>query len=500
MVSQYILSLDLGTTSARALVFDSDGKTVSLAQQDYSQNYPHPGWVEQDPLDLSDTQITVAQQALKLANLDATDIAALGMTNQRESTVVWERASGKPIYPAIIWQDRRTAEQCAQWKADGAEEFLQERTGLQLDPYFSASKLRWILDHVPGAQAQAERGELAFGTLDTWLIWCLTDGQYHVTDASNASRTLLFNLRTGNWDDELLGFFQIPRAMLPTVVDSSGVIGAVSCPLNLAGIKIAGIAGDQQAGLFGQTCFEVGSIKNTYGTGCFLLMNTGTKPVASRQLLTTVAWRIDGQLEYAVEGSIFTAGAAIQWLQDELQLIQDVQECDRLANSVSTTDGVYFIPALTGLAAPYWNPQARGMLLGLSRGSTRAHICRAVLEAIAYQVADVIDCMQKESALSLQELRVDGGCANSDFLMQLQSDLIGSQILRPETTEATALGAAFLAGLGVGVWPDRAALRSLWTLQSVFTPNLPPAESAAKLHQWQQAVALALQWKPQASI
>jgi glycerol kinase len=500
MVSQHILALDLGTTSARALVFDSAGKTVSLAQQDYSQNYPHPGWVEQDPLDLSDTQIAVAQQALKLASLDATAIAALGITNQRESTVVWERASGKPIYPAIIWQDRRTAEQCAQWKADGAEEFLRERTGLQLDPYFSASKLRWILDHVPGAQTQAERGELAFGTLDTWLIWCLTDGQYHVTDASNASRTLLFNLRTGSWDDELLEFFQIPRAMLPTVVDSSGVIGAVSYPPNLAGIKIAGIAGDQQAGLFGQTCFEVGSIKNTYGTGCFLLMNTGTKPVASKQLLTTVAWRIDGQLEYAVEGSIFTAGAAIQWLQDELQLIQDVQECDRLANSVSTTDGVYFIPALTGLAAPYWNPQARGMLLGLSRGSTRAHICRAVLEAIAYQVADVIDCMQKESALSLQELRVDGGCTNSDFLMQLQSDLISFQILRPETTEATALGAAFLAGLGVGVWPDRAALRSLWTLQSVFTPNLPPAESAAKLHQWQQAVALALQWKPQVSI
>jgi glycerol kinase len=496
MVSQYILALDLGTTSARALVFDSEGKTVSLAQQDYSQNYPHPGWVEQDPLDLSDTQIAVAQQALKRANLNATEIAALGMTNQRESTVVWERASSKPIYPAIIWQDRRTAEQCAQWKADGAEEFLRERTGLQIDPYFSASKLRWILDHVPGAQAQAERGELAFGTLDTWLIWCLTHGQYHVTDASNASRTLLFNLRTGSWDDELLQFFQIPRAMLPIVVDSSGVIGDVSYPPNLAGIKIAGIAGDQQAGLFGQTCFEVGSIKNTYGTGCFLLMNTGTKPIASKHLLTTVAWRIKGRLEYAIEGSIFTAGAAIQWLQDELQLIPDVQECDRLANSVPTSNGVYFIPALTGLAAPYWNPQARGMLLGLSRGSTRAHICRAVLEAIAYQVADVIDCMQKESALSLQELRVDGGCANSDYLMQLQSDLIGFQILRPETTEATALGAAFLAGLGVGLWPDRAALRSLWTLQSVFTPNLPPAESAAKLHQWQQAVALALQWKP----
>jgi glycerol kinase len=349
---------------------------------------------------------------------------------------------------------------------------------------------------VPNAQAQAERGELAFGTLDAWLIWCLTNGKYHVTDASNASRTLLFNLHTGNWDDELLKFFQIPRAMLPTVVDSSGVIGEVTYPPNLAGIKIAGIAGDQQAGLFGQACFEVGSIKNTYGTGCFLLMNTGMKPVASKHLLTTVAWRMNGQLEYAVEGSIFTAGAAIQWLQDELQLVRDVQECDRLARSVPSTDGVYFIPALTGLAAPYWNPQARGMLLGLSRGTNRAHICRAVLEAIAYQVADVIDCMKKESALPLKELRVDGGCANSDFLMQLQADLLGIRILRPETTEATALGAAFLAGLGVGVWPDRESLRSLWKLQSVFTPTLSGTESAAMLHQWQQAIALTLQWKP----
>jgi glycerol kinase len=494
MVSQYILSLDLGTTSARALVFDSEGKTISLAQKDYSQVYPQPGWVEQDPLDLSNTQIAVAQQALNKANLDAAAIAGIGITNQRESTVVWERASGKPIYPAIIWQDRRTSEQCAQWKADGAEDFLRERTGLQIDPYFSASKLRWILDHVPDAQAQAERGELAFGTLDAWLIWCLTDGRHHVTDASNASRTLLFNLRTGDWDDELLRFFRIPRAMLPVVVDSSGVIAEVTHPPNLAGIKIAGIAGDQQAGLFGQVCFDVGSIKNTYGTGCFLLMNTGITPVASKQLLTSVAWRIDGQLEYAVEGSIFTAGAAIQWLQDELQLVQDVQECDRLANSVPNTDGIYFVPALTGLAAPYWNPQARGMLLGLSRGSTRAHICRAVLEAIAYQVADVIDCMKQESALPLKELRVDGGCANSDFLMQLQADLLGIRILRPETTEATALGAAFLAGLGVGVWPDRDALRSLWKLQSVFTPTLPPSDSAALLHRWQQAVALTLQW------
>jgi glycerol kinase len=494
MVSQYILSLDLGTTSARALVFDSEGKTISLAQKDYSQVYPQPGWVEQDPLDLSNTQIAVAQQALNKANLDAAAIAGIGITNQRESTVVWERASGKPIYPAIIWQDRRTSEQCAQWKADGAEDFLRERTGLQIDPYFSASKLRWILDHVPDAQAQAERGELAFGTLDTWLIWCLTDGRHHVTDASNASRTLLFNLRTGDWDDELLRFFRIPRAMLPVVVDSSGVIAEVTHPPNLAGIKIAGIAGDQQAGLFGQVCFDVGSIKNTYGTGCFLLMNTGTTPVSSKQLLTSVAWRIDGQLEYAVEGSIFTAGAAIQWLQDELQLIQDVQECDRLANSVPNTDGIYFVPALTGLAAPYWNPQARGMLLGLSRGSTRAHICRAVLEAIAYQVADVIDCMKQESALPLKELRVDGGCASSDFLMQLQANLLGIRILRPETTEATALGAAFLAGLGVGVWPDRDALRSLWTLQSVFTPTLPPSDSAVLLHRWQQAVALTLQW------
>jgi glycerol kinase len=495
MSSQYILALDLGTTSARAIVFDAEGSTVSLAQKNYSQTYPHSGWVEQDPFDLSKTQITVAQQALRKANLNSSDIAALGITNQRESTVVWNRASGQPIYPAIIWQDRRTVGMCEQWKADGIEDFVHQRTGLQLDPYFSASKLRWILDRVPNAQAQAERGELAFGTLDSWLIWSLTKGQYHVTDASNASRTLLFNLYTGTWDEELLRLFRIPSAMLPTIVESSGLIAEVTDPEDLAGIAIAGIAGDQQAGLCGQTCFDIGSIKNTYGTGCFMLMNTGTQPVLSKNLLTTVAWRINGQLEYAVEGAMFTAGAAVQWLQDELQMIEDVEHCDRLATSVPDTGGVYFVPALTGLAAPYWNPQARGMMLGLSRGTNRAHLCRAALEAIVYQVADVIDCMKEDSALSLKELRVDGGGANSNFLMQRQADLLGVPILRPETTEATALGAAFLAGLGVGFWPDRAALRSLWKPQATFYPTLSQSEREAALHQWRQAVALTLQWK-----
>jgi glycerol kinase len=494
MSSQYILALDLGTTSARAIVFDAEGSTVSLAQKNYSQTYPHSGWVEQDPFDLSKTQITVAQ-ALRKANLNSSDIAALGITNQRESTVVWNRASGQPIYPAIIWQDRRTVGMCEQWKADGIEDFVHQRTGLQLDPYFSASKLRWILDRVPNAQAQAERGELAFGTLDSWLIWSLTKGQYHVTDASNASRTLLFNLYTGTWDEELLRLFRIPSAMLPTIVESSGLIAEVTDPEDLAGIAIAGIAGDQQAGLCGQTCFDIGSIKNTYGTGCFMLMNTGTQPVLSKNLLTTVAWRINGQLEYAVEGAMFTAGAAVQWLQDELQMIEDVEHCDRLATSVPDTGGVYFVPALTGLAAPYWNPQARGMMLGLSRGTNRAHLCRAALEAIVYQVADVIDCMKEDSALSLKELRVDGGGANSNFLMQRQADLLGVPILRPETTEATALGAAFLAGLGVGFWPDRAALRSLWKPQATFYPTLSQSEREAALHQWRQAVALTLQWK-----
>jgi glycerol kinase len=381
MTQPYILALDLGTTSARAVLFDAEGTVVSLAQQAYRQSYPHPGWVEQDPLDLANTQTVVAQQVLHQANLTATNIAALGITNQRESTVAWERASGKPIYPAIIWQDRRTADLCDQWKTEGREAFLRDRTGLQIDPYFSASKLRWILDHVPNAQAQAEHGALAFGTLDTWLIWCLTDGHTHVTDASNASRTLLFNLHTGDWDDELLEFFQIPRAMLPTITDSSGVIGEVIAPKPLSGIAIAGIAGDQHAGLFGQTCFEVGSVKNTYGTGCFLLANTGKTPLKNQRLLTTVAWRLKGRLEYAIEGSMFTAGAALQWLQQEMQLIQDVQECNQLAESVADPGGVYLVPAFTGLGAPYWNPQARGMLLGLSRGTTRAHICRAALEA-----------------------------------------------------------------------------------------------------------------------
>jgi glycerol kinase len=496
MSSQYILALDLGTTSARAIVFDAEGSTVSLAQKNYGQTYPHSGWVEQDPFDLSKTQIIVAQQALRKANLNSSDIAALGITNQRESTVVWNRASGQPIYPAIIWQDRRTAEMCEQWKADGIEDFVHKRTGLQLDPYFSASKLRWILDRVPNAQAQAERGELAFGTLDSWLIWSLTKGQYHVTDASNASRTLLFNLYTGTWDEELLRLFKIPSAMLPKIVESSGTIAEVTAPEDLSGIAIAGIAGDQQAGLCGQTCFDIGSIKNTYGTGCFMLMHTGTQPVLSKNLLTTVAWRINGQLEYAVEGAMFTAGAAVQWLQDELQMIEDVQDCDRLATSVPDTGGVYFVPALTGLAAPYWNPQARGMMLGLSRGTNRAHICRAALEAIAYQVADVIDCMKEDSALPLKELRVDGGGANSNFLMQRQADLLGIPILRPETTEATALGAAFLAGLGVGFWPDREMLRLLWKPQVTFYPTLSLADRKTVLEQWRQAVALTVQWKP----
>jgi glycerol kinase len=495
MASEYILALDLGTTSARAVVFDAEGATVSLAQQDYRQIYPQPGWVEQDPFDLSKTQIAVAQQALTQGHLVASDIAALGITNQRESTVVWERTSGQPIYPAIIWQDRRTAERCEQWKADGAAEFLKERTGLQIDPYFSASKLQWILEHVPDAQARAERGELLFGTLDSWLIWCLTDGHLHVTDASNASRTLLFNLHTGDWDDKLLAFFKIPRAMLPTIVDSSGVIGEATCPQALSGIAIAGIAGDQQAGLFGQTCFEVGSVKNTYGTGCFLLMNAGTTPVPSRQLLTSIAWQIEGQLEYVVEGSMFTAGAVVQWLQNEMQLVRDVEECDRLAQSVPDSGGVYLVPALTGLGAPHWNPLARGTILGLSRGTNRAQICRAALEAIAFQVADVIGYIKDELALPLEELRVDGGGATSDFLMQIQANLLDMPILRSATTEATAQGAAFLAGLGVGFWADRTVLRSLWKPQSVFYPTLSSTQREIALSQWRQAVALTLQWQ-----
>ncbi|MGB8702341.1 MAG: glycerol kinase GlpK [Thermosynechococcaceae cyanobacterium] len=495
MTQPYILALDLGTTSARALVFDAEGTTVSLAQQGYRQSYPQPGWVEQDPLDLSNTQMAVAQQALHQANLTAKDMAALGITNQRESTVVWERSSGKPIYPAIIWQDRRTADLCDQWKEEGMEGFLRDRTGLQIDPYFSASKLRWILDQVPDAQAQAERGELAFGTLDSWLIWQLTQGQCHVTDPSNASRTLLFNLHTGDWDDELLDFFRIPRALLPTLVDSSGAIGEVSDPEALAGIAIAGIAGDQQAGLFGQTCFDAGSVKNTYGTGCFLLAHTGTTPIKSQKLLTTVAWRIDGKLEYAVEGSMFTAGAAVQWLQHELNLIQDVQEWERLAQSVPDAGGVYVVPAFAGLGAPHWNPHARGMILGLSRGTERAHICRAALDAIAFQVADVIDCMRDELALAIYELRVDGGGSASDCLMQRQADLLDIAILRSATTEATAQGAAFLAGLGVGFWPDRGVLRSLWRSQAVFYPTLSPLQREVDLRQWRQAVALTLQWQ-----
>jgi glycerol kinase len=490
-----VLALDQGTTSSRAIAFDRAGRILSVAQQEFRQFYPQPGWVEHDPGEIWSSQRDVAARALASAGLAAADVAAIGITNQRETTLLWERATGRPVAPAVVWQDRRTASRCDALRQAGAEPLFVRKTGLLLDAYFSGTKLEWLLDHVPGARDRAERGELAFGTVDTWLAWNLTRGEAHVTDASNASRTLLFDIHAMDWDDELLARLNVPRSVLPRVVASSGVVARTACEGLPQGIAIAGLAGDQQAALFGQACHSPGMAKNTYGTGCFLLMNTGAEAPSSRhRLLATVGWQRGGRVDYALEGSVFIAGAAIQWLRDGLGLIGAAPEIDALAASVPDAGGVCFVPALAGLGAPYWDPRARGVIVGLTRGATRAHLARATLEAIAFQSAELIEAMAADSGIALTELRVDGGATASNLLMQMQADLLGVPVVRPKVTETTALGAAYLAGLAVGFWRDEAEIAAQWSRDRVFEPAMSRDEAASRLALWRRAVERSRGW------
>jgi glycerol kinase len=490
----YVLALDQGTTSSRAIVFDQAGAIAAVAQKEFPQIFPKPGWVEHDPRDIWSTQAGVAAEVLQKAAIRASDIAAIGITNQRETTVVWNRATGQPICNAIVWQDRRTANICDRLKAKKLDRLIRRKTGLVIDAYFSATKVQWILANVPGARASAARGELAFGTVDSWLVWNLTGGKVHVTDATNASRTMLYDIAKGEWDDELLKIFGVPRSMLPEVRSSSEVYGHTT--LLGGSIPIAGIAGDQQAALFGQVCTKPGMVKNTYGTGCFMLMNTGTRPIASKNnLLTTVAWRIGSRTEYALEGSIFIAGAVVQWLRDGLEIIRAAPDVEALAASVRDTGGVYFVPAFAGLGAPHWDQYARGTLVGLTRGTTKAHIARAALDSIALQVMDVLKAMEADAKIKLKELRVDGGASANDLLMQLQADLLGVPVVRPKVSETTALGAAYLAGLAVGYWKSQTDIARQWQADKRFTPKIKPAERKRVASGWEKALARAKGWE-----
>jgi glycerol kinase len=490
-----ILALDQGTTSSRAMVFDEAGQVLGTAQQELTQIYPQSGWVEQDADEIWSTQLATARAALAQAGLSAENIAAIGITNQRETTVIWERATGRPIANAIVWQDRRTAGLCEQLRVQGLEALFTGRTGLLLDAYFSGTKVRWLLDHVEGARARAEKGALAFGTVDTWLIWKLTGGRVHATDVSNASRTMMFNIHTRDWDDKLLGLLRVPRALLPKVVDSSAICGECDSAHFGRGLPIAGIAGDQQAALFGQQCTRAGMVKNTYGTGCFMLMHTGARPVDSHnRLLTTVAWKIGETIEYALEGSVFIAGAAVQWLRDGLGIIRTSGEVEPLARSVPDTGGVYLVPAFVGLGAPYWDPHARGTIVGISRATTAAHVARATLDAIAYQTADVLEAMHADSGIAVTELRVDGGATQNDLLMQFQADVLGVPVVRPKIYETTALGAAYLAGLAVGFWKNTDALAAQWQLDRRFEPAMSAARRAALKAGWIKAVKRSRAW------
>ncbi|MBI5086935.1 MAG: glycerol kinase GlpK [Acidobacteria bacterium] len=492
----YLLSLDQGTTSSRAIVFDGAGAILSVAQKEFEQIFPQAGWVEHSPAEIWSTQISVAVEALAAAGLAPSQISGIGITNQRETTLVWNRLTGKPVYNAIVWQDRRTAAFCDQLRAEGVEGDVQDRTGLRLDPYFSGTKLRWILENVEGARAQAERGELAFGTVDTWLIWNLTGGAIHATDPSNASRTLLYNIHSNDWDAEMLRLLGVPRSVLPSVLPSSGLFGEASHSMLAAPIPIAGVAGDQQAALFGQACFAPGLTKNTYGTGCFMLMQTGSKPVAStNRLLTTVAWKAGGVTEYALEGSVFIGGAVVQWLRDGLKLIRTAPEVEQLAATVADNGGVYLVPAFAGLGAPHWDPYARGAILGLTRGASAGHVARAALESIAYQVTDLVSAMEADSGIHLAELRVDGGAAGNNLLMQFQADLLGVPVVRPGITETTALGAAYLAGLAVGVFSGRDQIQKQWREDRRFDPSMPREKVAELRAKWSKAVARAQSWE-----
>jgi glycerol kinase len=490
----HVLALDQGTTSSRAIVFDASGAMVSMAQREFQQIFPRPGWVEHDPLEIWDSQLAVAREALHRAGLAAADVSALGITNQRETTLVWDRETGAPLGNAIVWQDRRTAEICGRLKRDGLEPLFRERTGLVIDPYFSGTKLAWILDSFPDARARSRR--LAFGTVDSWLIWKLTGGRLHVTDVTNASRTLLYNLQDEDWDDELLRVLDIPREVLPQVRSSSEVYAETLPALLGAPVPIAGVAGDQQAALFGQACLSPGMVKSTYGTGCFLLMNTGAAPVPSRhELLTTPAWRLGGETSYALEGSVFVGGAVVQWLRDGLGLIRSSPEIEALAASVPDSGGVVLVPAFTGLGAPHWDPYARGALVGITRGTTAAHLARAALEGIAFQVADVLAAMEADSGVRVSELRVDGGATANDLLMQLQADLAGVPVVRPRVQETTALGAAYLAGLGAGLWRDTRDIAEHWRAERLFEPQMDPDRAAGLRRRWSRAVERARAWE-----
>lgn len=489
----HIIALDQGTTSSRAIVFDGTGGIAGIAQQEFEQIYPHAGWVEHDPKAICDTQFAVARAALDSAKITARDLAAIGITNQRETTILWDRRTGEPVANALVWQDRRTVDLCEALRASGAEDQVREKTGLVLDPYFSASKIRWLLDHIDGLRDRAERGELAFGTVDSWLLWHLTRGDVYTTDATNASRTMLYNIGTGEWDEDLLALWQIPRSLLPTVCDTSGVCASTS----LFGheVPIAGVAGDQQSALFGQACFEPGMAKCTYGTGCFILMATGCDaPSSSNGLLTTIALRCAGVTEYALEGSVFMGGATVQWLRDGLGIIEDAAEVEALAREVDNSDGVVLVPAFAGLGAPHWDPHARAVLIGMTRATTKAHIARAALDGIAWQVAEVVTVMAADAGLDLTELRVDGGASANDLLMQCQADFIAAPIVRPGNVECTAYGAALLAGLGVGLFKDRQAIADSWQAEARFKPQLAGDDVAERRKSWVQAVEKSRQW------
>jgi glycerol kinase len=494
-MQQFILSFDQGTTSSRAIIFDKKGSIIASAQKEFTQFFPQPGWVEHDANEIWSTQIGVAAEAISKAGLGVKEIAAIGITNQRETTVVWDKQTGTPIYNAIVWQDRRTSDYCDTLKEQGHASMIQQKTGLIIDAYFSASKLKWILDNVEGAREKANNGNLLFGTIDSWLLWKLTNGLVHATDVSNASRTMLFNIHTLEWDPALLALFNIPATVLPQVKSSSEVYGHTQNVLAAHAIPIAGIAGDQQAALFGQQCTHPGMVKNTYGTGCFMLMNTGATPVSStNHLLTTVAWQINGETQYALEGSVFIAGAVVQWLRDGLKIIRTAAEIETLASTVETTDGVYIVPAFAGLGAPYWNQHARGTIVGITRGTTSAHIARAALESIAYQTMDLLKAMEADSGISIKELRVDGGATANNLLMQFQSDLLQTNVIRPITVETTALGAAYLAGLAVGYWMDTNEIQELWQKERTFTPSMTTTTKNQLAAGWAKAVGAAMSY------
>ena len=491
----FILALDQGTTSSRAIVFDHSGAIISVAQKEFNQHYPQPGWVEHDASEIWSTQLGVATEAVSKANLKAADIAAIGITNQRETTVVWDRKTGNPICKAIVWQDRRTAQYCDTLKKQGLAEKIQEKTGLIIDAYFSGTKIKWILDNVEGARKMAEAGKLAFGTIDSWLVWKFTNGEKHITDVTNASRTMLYNIKKLAWDDELLDLMQIPKSLLPEVRSSSEVYGETAPTIMAAKIPIAGIAGDQQAALFGQMCTEPGMIKNTYGTGSFVVLNTGEQPIISKNnLLSTIAWQVNGKTSYALEGSIFIAGAIVQWLRDGLGIIKSSSDVEQLANTVEDNGGVYLVPALTGLGAPYWDQYARGTLMGITRGTTAGHIARAALEGIAFQAMDVLLAMKADAGIDLKELRVDGGATANNTLMQFQADILGIPVIRPKILETTALGAAYLAGLAVGFWKNQEEIKSQWQADRTFEPTTDQEKLKELTKYWDKAIQKSKDW------